>query len=181
MYVPKVGIFVDGPYLSALARHVGLNGVDFKALKLLLAGDDILQFAYYVTPVYPEDEQLNLRPILDAVRFKGGFRPMEIPGMIRRNSMDQAQRVPVNTAVHLAVCAMEHSSHVQRMVFVVGDKAYACLFDALKRRGVHIELLGTYDASSILADELRRGCDDIIEIKDYASQLNREPAVRRFK
>jgi uncharacterized LabA/DUF88 family protein len=83
--------------------------------------------------------------------------------------------------IELAVDAMELAPHLDHVVIFSGDGDFRPLVEALQRKGVRVSVVSTIRSQPpMIADELRRQCDNFIELdelRDVVGRPSREPHV----
>ena len=81
--------------------------------------------------------------------------------------------------IELAVDAMELAPHIDHMVLFSGDGDFRSLVEAVQRRGVRVTVVSTVSCRPpMLADELRRQCDQFTDLIELRSKIGRDPTER---
>jgi uncharacterized LabA/DUF88 family protein len=81
--------------------------------------------------------------------------------------------------IELAVDAMELAPHIDQMVLFSGDGDFRSLVEAVQRRGVRVVVVSTVSTQPpMVADELRRQCDQFIDIVELQNKIGRDPSER---
>src|SRR5271170_786584 len=74
---------------------------------------------------------------------------------------------------------MELAPHIDQMVLFSGDGDFRSLVEAVQRRGVRVTVVSTSSSQPpMVADELRRQCDQFVDIMELQSKIGRDPAER---
>lgn len=77
--------------------------------------------------------------------------------------------------IELAVDAMELAPHIDHMVLFSGDGDFRSLVEAVQRRGVRVTVVSTVSCRPpMLADELRRQCDQFTDLIELKSKIARD-------
>jgi uncharacterized LabA/DUF88 family protein len=81
--------------------------------------------------------------------------------------------------IELAVDAMEIAPHIDQMVLFSGDGDFRSLVEAVQRRGVRVVVVSTISTQPpMVADELRRQCDQFTDLIELQSKIGRDPSER---
>ena len=81
--------------------------------------------------------------------------------------------------IELCVDAMELAPHIDQMVLFSGDGDFRSLVEAVQRRGVRVTVVSTVACKPpMLADELRRQCDQFIDLIELKSKIARDNTGR---
>jgi len=82
--------------------------------------------------------------------------------------------------IELAVDAMELAPHVDHVVIFSGDGDFRPLIESLQRQGVRVSVVSTIRSQPpMIADELRRQCDNFIELDELRDVVGRPPREPR--
>ena len=81
--------------------------------------------------------------------------------------------------IELTVDAIELAPHVDHIVLFSGDGDFRPMVESLQRQGVRVSVVSTNQCQpSMIADELRRQCDNFIELKELRDRIRR-PSNRK--
>jgi uncharacterized LabA/DUF88 family protein len=172
----KIALFVDGPNLYSATRSLGFD-IDYKKLLLEFQSRGHLVRAYYYTAMMEDQEFSSLRPLMDWLDYNG-YSVVTKPA---KEFVDESGRRKVkgNMDIELAVDAMELAPHVDQIVLFSGDGDFCSLVEALQRRGVRVIVVSTIACKPpMLADDLRRQCDQFIDLIELKSKIGRDNTVR---
>ena len=76
--------------------------------------------------------------------------------------------------IELTVDAIELAPHVDHIVLFSGDGDFQPMVKAIQRQGVRVSVVSTNRSEpSLIADELRRQCDDFIELDVLRDKIER--------
>jgi uncharacterized LabA/DUF88 family protein len=74
---------------------------------------------------------------------------------------------------------MEIAPHIDQMVLFSGDGDFRSLVEAVQRRGVRVVVVSTISTQPpMVADELRRQCDQFVDLMELQSKIGRDPSER---
>jgi len=170
----RVGLFIDGPSLSAASRALGFD-IDFKRLLALFRQQGELRRAHFYTALTEDERSSSVRPLIDWLDYNGYttvtklVKPREVDGGQIRGSID----------IELAVDAMRLANCIDHMVLFSGDGDFRSLIEAVQRRGVRVTVVSTMTSQPpMVADELRRQADEFIDIVQLQSKIGRDPTER---
>ena len=158
----RLALFIDGANLYAAARALGFD-LDYKLLR-----------AFYYTALLESEEYSPIRPLVDWLNYNG-FAMVTKPAKEFTDSTGR-RKVKGNMDIELAVDAMEMAPHVDHIVLFSGDGDFKPLVESLQRSGVRVSVVSTIRSSPpMIADELRRQCDNFIELDELREVIGRPP------
>src|SRR5215813_4165323 len=167
----RVGIFIDGANLYAAARSLGFD-IDYKRLLALFSEDCHLVRAFYYTALVEDQEYSPLRPLVDWLDYNG-YTMVTKPTKEFTDSMGR-RKLKGNMDIELAIDVLEMAPHLDHVVLFSGDGDFRRLVEAVQRKGVRVSVVSTIRSQPpMVADELRRECDNFIELSDLAPQIQR--------
>jgi len=172
----KIALFIDGPNLYAATKSLGFD-IDYKRLLREFQSRGNLVRAYYYTAMMEDQEFSALRPLIDWLDYNG-YTVVTKP---TKEFVDQTGRRKVkgNMDIELAVDAMELAPHIDQMVLFSGDGDFRSLLEAVQRHGVRVTVVSTTSSKPpMVADELRRQCDQFIDLIELKSKIGRDNADR---
>lgn len=71
------------------------------------------------------------------------------------------------------------SEHLDHVILFSGDGDFRRLVEAVQRKGLRVSVVSTIKSSPpMVADELRRQADDLIELSELAPLIARNPSER---
>jgi uncharacterized LabA/DUF88 family protein len=169
----KIALFIDGANLYATTRALGFE-IDYRRLLREFQSRGYLIRACYYTLMMEDNEFSSIRPLIDWLDYNGYH-------VVRKSAREfiDAQgrrRVKGDISIDFTIDALEMADHVDEIVLFTGDGDYAPLVDALKRKGVRVLVASTLTSQgSMVADELRRRCDQFLELAHMANRIGRDP------
>ena len=174
----RLALFIDGSNLYAAAKALGFD-IDYKLLRTEFMRRGKMLRAFYYTALLENDEYSPIRPLVDWLNYNG-FTIVTKPAKEFTDSMGR-RKVKGNMDIELAVDAMELAPHLDHVVIFSGDGDFCPLVEALQRKGVCVSVVSTIRSQPpMIADELRRQCDNFIELdelRDVVGRPSREPHV----
>jgi uncharacterized LabA/DUF88 family protein len=174
--VEKIALFIDGANLYGATKSLGFD-IDYKRLLQEFQSRGKLVRAYYYTAMIEDQEFSVLKPLIDWLDYNG-YTVVTKP---TKEFVDQAGRRKVkgNMDIELCVDAMELAPHIDQMVLFSGDGDFRSLVEAVQRRGVRVTVVSTIACKPpMLADELRRQCDQFTDLIELKSKIARDNAGR---
>jgi uncharacterized LabA/DUF88 family protein len=172
----KIALFIDGANLYATAKALGFD-IDYKRLLREFQSRGYLMRAFYYTAVIEDQEYSSIRPLIDWLDYNG----YSVVTKATKEFVDQTGRRKVkgNMDIELAVDAMELAGSIDQMVLFSGDGDFRSLVEAMQRRGVRVVVVSTITSQPpMVADELRRQCDQFIDIVELQGKIGRDPGDR---
>jgi uncharacterized LabA/DUF88 family protein len=172
----RIALFIDGANVYATAKTLGFD-IDYRRVLKEFQSRGYLVRAFYYTAVIEDQEYSSIRPLVDWLDYNG-YRVVTKPA---KEFVDQAGRRKIkgNMDIELAIDALELAPHLDHMVLFSGDGDFRSLVEAVQRRGVRVTVVSsTQTQPPMIADELRRQCDEFIDLAHLASRIGREPSER---
>jgi len=173
----KIALFIDGANLYATAKSVGFD-IDYKRLLREFQSRGYLVRAFYYTAIIEDQEYSSIRPLIDWLDYNG----YTVVTKATKEFVDQStgrRKVKGNMDIELAVDVMEIAPHVDHIVLFSGDGDFRSLVEAVQRRGVRVTVVSTISTQPpMVADELRRQCDQFVDIMELQNKIGRDPSER---
>ena len=173
----RLALFIDGANLYSAARMLGFD-VDYKRLLDLFASKGRLIRAFYYTALMEDQEYSPIRPLIDWLDYNG-YTLVTKPA---KEFTDAAGRRKIkgNMDIELAIDVMEMAPHLDHIVLFSGDGDFRRLVEAVQRKGVRVTVVSTIRSQPpMVADELRRECDNFVELQELAPQIARPQQSNR--
>ncbi len=175
----KVGIFIDGANLYAASRGLGKE-IDYRLLGDFFAsklGMDVRR-SYYYSALLDTEEYSPLKPLTDWLSYNGYYLVTKQAREFTDNS--GRRRVKGNMDIELAVNMMEMAPHLDHIILFSGDSDFRSLLEAVQRQGVFVTVVSTIKVSPpMIADELRRQCDQFIDLDNIIGNFQRNVDAAR--
>lgn len=157
----KTVMLIDGANIHAASKQLNYD-VDYARLKAAFNRDDsytLLRAIYYTATVVKDDGTNPLRKLLDYLEYNGysvitkeSKQFEDVAGIIK---------IKGNMDVEIAVDCMLLADHVDNIILFTGDGDFTCLVKAVQAKGCRVTVVSTM---SMIADELRRQCDDFVDM-----------------
>ncbi len=174
--VEKIALFIDGANLYNATKSLGFD-IDYKRLLQEFQSRGKLVRAYYYTAMMEDQEFSALKPLIDWLDYNG-YTVVTKP---TKEFVDPSGRRKVkgNMDIELSVDAMDLAPHIDQMVLFSGDGDFRSLVEAVQRRGVRVTVVSTIACKPpMLADELRRQCDQFTDLIELKSKIARDNTGR---
>jgi uncharacterized LabA/DUF88 family protein len=169
--VERVGLFVDGANLYHTSRALGFE-IDFAQLLDYFRGGTYLVRAFYYTALVETEDYSPLRPLTDWLAYNG-WQVVTKPAKQQTDPTGRL-RMKGNMDVELAVDMLELAPQLDHVVLFSGDGDFRRLVEAVQRMGVRVTVVSSTRAQPpMIADELRRQCDNFLEVADLAPEIAR--------
>lgn len=172
----RVALFIDGSNLYATAKALAFD-IDYKRMLGAFGKRCRLIRAIYYTALMEDAEYSPLRPLIDWLNYNG-FKVVTKPAKEFTDSLGR-RKVKGNMDIEIAVEMMQLADHLDHIVLFSGDGDFASLVDAVQAKGKRVSVVSTLATRPpMVADELRRRCDQFIELNDLKSEIGRDPGER---
>jgi uncharacterized LabA/DUF88 family protein len=175
----RLGLFIDGANLYSASRALGFD-IDYRKLLSWFAARANLRRAYYYTALLETEEYSPLRPLTDFLQYNG-YQVVTKPAKQFTDAQGRT-RIKGNMDIELAIDMLELAPHLDHIVLFSGDGDFRRLIEAVQRRGLRVTVASTIRvAPPMIADELRRQCDQFLELEEFKPEIARrtfEPVPR---
>ena len=167
----RIGLFIDGSNLYAAARALNFD-IDYKRLLAIFASKGQLIRAFYYTALIEDQEYSPIRPLIDWLDYNG-FTMVTKPTKEFTDASGR-RKIKGNMDIELAIDVMEMAEHLDHIVLFSGDGDFRRLVEAVQRKGVRVSVVSTIRSQPpMVADELRRQCDNFLELQDLQQSIMR--------
>jgi uncharacterized LabA/DUF88 family protein len=182
-YNERTALFIDGADLDATCKALGFH-VDFKkVLELFRSTTRLIRATYYA--LYSEDQEYSpVRPLVDWLGYNGY---MTVSKPAKEISDSSGRHYVANSiAVELTIDAIQLAPSLDHIVLFSGSADFRSLLAALQKSGRRVTVISSRKAAErSVCDELRRQCDQFIELDDLQGQIAldvpTEPIVERTR
>lgn len=172
----RIALFIDGANLYNAAKNLGLD-LDYRRLLHEFGSRGMLVRAFYYTAVIEDQEYSSIRPLIDWLDYNG-YRVVTKPAKEFTDSAGR-RRIKGNMDIELAIDALELAPHLDQMILFSGDGDFRSLVEAVQRKGVRVTVVSTAQSRPpMIADELRRQCDEFIDLASLAGRVGRDASDR---
>jgi uncharacterized LabA/DUF88 family protein len=176
---PRIAVFIDGANLYATARQLGFD-IDYRRFLKEVQSRGFLVRAFYYTVLVESEEYSSIRPLVDWLDYNG-YRVVT-KSVKEFTDASGRRRFKGNMDVELTIDALELAPRLDEIILVSGDGDFAPLVTALQRRGVKVTVMSTVSSSPpMIADDLRRQCDEFVDIASLIPRIGRDPGERQDK
>ena len=172
----RVAVFIDGANLYAATRSLEFD-IDYRKMLAEMKSWGRLLRVFYYTAIVEDDEYSSIRPLLDWLDYNGFT-------VVTKNAKSYTddtgrRKIKGNMDIELAVDALETAPHIDRAVIFSGDGDFTRVVEAMQRKGVRVSVVSTLSTKPpMIADELRRQCDEFIDLANIVAKIGRDPEVR---
>lgn len=168
-YNERTALFIDGADLDATCKALGFH-VDFKkVLELFRSTTRLIRATYYA--LYSEQQEYSpVRPLVDWLGYNG-YMTVSKPA---KEIVDGTGRhfVANSIAVELTIDAIQLAPSIDHIVLFSGSADFRSLLAALQKAGRRVTVVSSRKASErSVSDELRRQCDQFLELDDLQEQI----------
>ena len=172
----RLALFIDGANLYSAAKALSFD-IDYKLLRQEFMNRGKMLRAIYYTALLENDEYSPIRPLADWLNYNGFTM---VTKAAKEFTDGQGRKViKGNMDIELTVDAMELAPHLDHIVLFSGDGDFCPMVKSVQRKGVRVSVVSTIRSKPpMIADELRRQCDNFIELdglRDAIGRPIREP------
>ena len=172
----KTCLFIHGANLYAAAKALNFD-IDYQKLLSFFSKRGRLVRAFYYTTLIEDQEYSPIKPLVDWLDYNG-FTMVTKPAREFTDAFGR-RKVKGNMDIELAIDALELAPFIDHAVIVSGDGDLKSLVAALQRRGIRVSVMSSIASQPpMVSDELRRQCDEFIEIAHIVNRIGRDPQER---
>src|ERR1700748_2010040 len=173
----RTALFIDGANLYSASRNLGFD-VDYRNLLEFFRKKTHIIRAYYYSAVLETEEYSPLKPLTDWLAYNGYTLGTKPGGGITAST--RRRRVKGSMDIELAIDMLELAPRIDHAVLFSGDSDFRRLVEAVQRRGVRVSVVSSVRTSPpMVADELRRQCDQFLELMEIAPEFTRRQTEPR--
>jgi uncharacterized LabA/DUF88 family protein len=172
----RVAVFIDGANLYAATRSLEFD-IDYRKMLTEIKSWGRLIRAFYYTAVVEDDEYTSVRPLLDWLDYNG----FTVVTKNAKSYTDDSGRRKIkgNMDIELAVDALELAPHIDHAYIFSGDGDFTRVVKAMQRKGVRVTVVSSINTRPLMiSDDLRRQCDEFIDLSSLMIKIGRPPEVR---
>lgn len=174
----RVLIFVDGPNLYATVKALGFD-MDYRKLLGFFRERCRLVRALYYTTYLEQQEFSSLRPLVDWLEYNG-FSLVTKPAKEIVDANTGRRRFKGSMRIELTVDALRLSKDADHIFIFTGDGDFRALVAALQQIGKRVSVVSTLATQpQMIADDLRRQADQVVDLADLRPLIERAPSQRR--
>ncbi len=171
----RTALFIDGANLYSAAKALNYD-LDFKKLVDSFRERATLVRAYYYTAIVEGEEYSPIRPLVDWLDYNG-FSVVTKPAK-RFTDAQGHSRTKGNMDIEIAVDMLELAPRLDHVVLFSGDGDFKRAVEAVRAKGCRVTVVSTLKSQPpMIADELRRACDQFVELNDLMAEFGRPKAT----
>lgn len=172
----RIALFIDGANLYQATKAQRFD-IDYRRLLREFEQRGRLVRAFYYTAVIEDEEFSSIQPLIDWLDYNG-YAVVTKPAKAFVDATGH-RKIKGNMDVELAVDAIAMADHIDHMWLFSGDGDFCSLVAAVQRKGVRVSVVSTVTTRpSMVADELRRQADEVVDLADLADRIGRDPNER---
>ncbi|MBX9909491.1 MAG: NYN domain-containing protein [Beijerinckiaceae bacterium] len=176
---PRIALFIDGANLYATSKQLGFD-MDYRRLLKEFQSRGNLIRAFYFTTLIESEEYSSIRPLVDWLDYNG-YRVITKAAKEFTDATGR-RRVKGNMDIELAIEMLELAPHLDQIYLFSGDGDFRPLVEAVQRKGVKVSVVSTITTNPpMVADDLRRQCDDFLDLAHLMQKIGRDPAERHAR
>ncbi|BCB20357.1 NYN domain-containing protein [Bosea sp. ANAM02] len=173
---PRIALFIDGANLYATSKQLGFD-MDYRRLLREFQGRGNLIRAFYFTTLVESEEYSSIRPLVDWLDYNG-YRVITKAAKEFTDATGR-RRIKGNMDIELAIEMLELAAHLDQIYLFSGDGDFRPLVEAVQRKGVKVSVVSTISTNPpMVSDELRRQCDEFVDLAQLMQKIGRDPAER---
>src|SRR6202161_2341081 len=173
----RTALFIDGANLYAATRSLGFD-IDYRKLLDYFGAELNLIRAYYYSALLETEKYSPLKPLTDWLAYNG-YSLVTKPAKEFTDAQGR-RRIKGNMDIEIAVDMLELADKVDHVVLFSGDSDFRRLVEAVQRKGVRVSVVSSVRTSPpMVADELRRQCDQFLELAEIAPEFTRRQTEPR--
>lgn len=167
----RIALFVDGANFYSTCKSLDFD-VDYKKMLELFKEKGRLVNARYYTAILEHEEYSPIRPLVDWLNYNG-YQVISKPAK-SYTDREGRSRIKGNMDIEIALDMVELADHVDHIILCSGDGDFRAAVEACQRKGTRVSVLSSMRTTpSMLADELRRQVNDVIEVSDMEPLIGR--------
>lgn len=167
----RIALFVDGANFYSTLKSLEFE-IDYKKMLELFKEKGRLVIARYYTAIIENDDYSPIRPLVDWLNYNG-YQVVSKPAK-SYTDREGRNRIKGNMDIELALDMVEMAEHVDHIILCSGDGDFRAAVEACQRKGTRVTVISSLRTKpSMLADELRRQANDVIELSDMEKLIGR--------
>jgi uncharacterized LabA/DUF88 family protein len=168
----RIGLFIDGRYLSEAARALGIY-IDYEKLLGHYRAKGHVARAFYYNAVLPGPDGAAASAFYQWLDCRG--YATEIKQATQFIDDKGVRRVMADLEVDIVLDMLEMAPYLDHVVLVAGQDDLCRLLEAMKRKGVRVTVVSMmHDLVRTAVSELRRVADCFDDLRDLAPLIRRE-------
>lgn len=173
----RTAIFIDGPNLYSASRNLGFD-VDYRQLLEYFTSRTRVLRACYYSALADNDDYSPLKPLTDWLAYNGYL-------LITKTAKEFTdasgrKRVKGNMDIEIAVDMLKLAKRINHAVLFSGDSDFRYAVEAMQNQGVKVSVVSSMlSVPPMVSDDLRRQCDQFVELADIAPAFTRRQTEPR--
>ena len=160
----RIAMFIDGSNLYSTVKHLDFD-IDYQKMLTLFREKGRLIRANYYTALVEEADYAPIRPLVDWLDYNG-YHCITKPAIFQVDR-DGRRHTKGNMDAEMIVDMLQMAPHIDHYIIFTGDGDFRASVEAVQKQGVRVTVVSSrVTKPPMLADELRRQCDDFIEISE---------------
>lgn len=167
----RIAIFVDGANFHSTIKALDFD-IDYKRMLELFKGKGRMTSARYYTALLEQDDYSPIRPLIDWLNYNG-YQVITKPAK-SYTDREGRSRIKGNMDIEIALDMVSLADHVDHILLCSGDGDFRVAVEACQNKGTRVSVISSMKTKpSMLADELRRQANDVIELCDMKNLIGR--------
>jgi uncharacterized LabA/DUF88 family protein len=167
----RTAVFIDGANLYTAARNLNVE-IDYRLLREYLASKTRLLRITYYSAMLEQEDYTPLKPLTDWLAYNG-YSLVSKPAKEFTDSAGR-RRVKGNMDVEITTDLIQAAPRIDHAILFSGDSDFRYVVEQVQRLGVKVSVVSSLRATPpTIADELRRQCDQFIELQEIAQFFTR--------
>jgi uncharacterized LabA/DUF88 family protein len=172
----KTVLFIDGTSIYNTSRNLGID-IDYRLFLEYFHEATYIVRAYYYSTIIEGEDYTPVKPLTDWLSYNGFCTVIKAAKEFTDNS--GKRRVKGNIDIEIAIDMMELAPKINHVVLFTGNADFRRAVEAVQRQGVRVTVVSSLKCNPpTIADELRRQCDQFVELADIAEFFVRHPSER---
>lgn len=168
-------LFIDGPALYKTCRALEFD-IDYRKLLQLMRMKAQIKTVSYYTISSPSDDHSPVKPLGDWLSYNGYKVVLREGRDMKTNDGQRYVKGSVHCDMSVDVIAAACLGKLDHAVLICSDSEYSRTFQVLRQNFIPITLISSLEAvkrGSYLSDQLRRGCDEFIDLIDLQKDISK--------
>lgn len=170
-------VLIDSASLHATSRELQVS-IDYKKLRNFFVRETRLIKIYYFATLRIEEasSHCTMQPLIDWLDYNGYTT---VTRTYKDYAGDSTRKRTKHVCVDMAVTAMALLDKVDHFILFAGDGDLVSLVEMLSSHGKKVSIFSSMRSNPpIVADELRRCSDAVVDIGNYVSEFASDKPLR---
>lgn len=168
----RIALFVDGSNAYATAKAMNID-IDYSKLRNKIALQGNLVRAYYYTALIEGRRADSIQPLVDWLSYNYWEVRTKKAKVFINN--DGREKVKGNMDIDMVMdmVKLTDSGRIDVMYLFTGDGDFVPVLDYVQNKGVRVVVISSLVVRPpMIADELRRKCDQFIDLQEWVSDVS---------